>query len=156
MTTAIGPSQLAGPLAAFLLILALIPLALWLLRRTRLGGGASGRAMRQVASLALAPNQRLVTVEVGQGDDRRWLVLGVSPGAISLLHHMPPQPEPGQVNDSRPAAHGHDSRTARHADRPPDSRATTATDSRPASFAKALSRARDQSEAPPKPDRDVH
>jgi flagellar motor switch protein FliN/FliY len=37
--------------------------------------------MRVVACLPLAPNQRLVTVEVGQGDERRWLVLGVSPAA---------------------------------------------------------------------------
>jgi flagellar protein FliO/FliZ len=41
----------------------------------------------------LSPNQRLVTVEVGQGDDRRWLVLGVSPAGISTLHSLPPQAE---------------------------------------------------------------
>jgi flagellar protein FliO/FliZ len=31
--------------------------------------------------LPLSPNQRLVTVEVGQGETRRWLVLGVTPRA---------------------------------------------------------------------------
>jgi flagellar protein FliO/FliZ len=35
----------------------------------------------------------LVIVEVGQGDYRRWLVLGVAPSSINLLHTMPPQPE---------------------------------------------------------------
>ena len=83
-----------GPVAAFVLILALIPAALWLLKRTPMGGAASGSApMRLVGALPLAPNQRLVTVEVGQGDDRRWLVLGVSPAGIQTLHQMPPQAE---------------------------------------------------------------
>ena len=83
-----------GPVFAFVAILALIPAALWLLKRTPLGGAAGGAApMRVVGALPLAPNQRLVTVEVGQGDDRRWLVLGVSPGGISTLHTMVPQAE---------------------------------------------------------------
>ena len=77
----------------FVAIVALIPAALWLLKRTPLGGSASGAPMRLVGALPLAPNQRLVTVEVGQGDDRRWLVLGVSPAGISTLHSLPPQAE---------------------------------------------------------------
>jgi flagellar protein FliO/FliZ len=32
-----------------------------------------------------------VTVEVGQGDERLWLVLGVTPQGISTLHTMAPQ-----------------------------------------------------------------
>ncbi|MDO9286387.1 MAG: flagellar biosynthetic protein FliO [Aquabacterium sp.] len=80
-----------GPLAAFALILALIPAALWLLKRTPLGGAASGTAMRLVGALPLAPNQRIVTVEVGSGDDRRWLVLGVTPAGINTLHTLAPQ-----------------------------------------------------------------
>ena len=83
-----------GPVAAFLLILALIPAALWLLKRTPMGGGASGQGLRLVGALALAPNQRIVTVEVGSGDDRRWLVLGVTPAGISSLHSLQPQAEP--------------------------------------------------------------
>jgi flagellar protein FliO/FliZ len=82
-----------GPVAAFLLILALIPAALWLLKRTPMGGAASGTAMRLVGALPLAPNQRIVTVEVGSGEDRRWLVLGVTPAGISALHTLPPQAE---------------------------------------------------------------
>ncbi len=82
-----------GPVAAFVLILALIPAALWLLKRTPLGGSTAGAPMRLVGALPLAPNQRLVTVEVGQGEDRRWLVLGVSPAGITNLHSLPPQAE---------------------------------------------------------------
>ena len=86
-------SAYLGPLAVFVLILALIPTALWLLKRTPIGGAGSGHAMRLVATLPLAPNQRLVTVEVGSGDDRRWLVLGVTPAGIHTLHSLAPQAE---------------------------------------------------------------
>jgi flagellar protein FliO/FliZ len=89
-----NPSAYIGPLAAFVLILALIPAALWLLKRTPLGGAGSGSGLRLVAALPLAPNQRIVTVEVGSGDDRRWLVLGVTPAGIQTLHTLPPQAEP--------------------------------------------------------------
>ena len=90
-------TSLIGPLAAFVLILALIPAALWLLKRSPLGkfsAGGAGGPMRVVAALPLAPNQRIVTVEVGSGDERRWLVLGVTPAGIHTLHTLPPQAEP--------------------------------------------------------------
>ncbi len=94
-------SNVLGPLAAFVAVLALIPLALWLLKRTPLGGAAASGALRVVALLPLAPNQRIVTVEVGQGEDRRWLVLGVTPNGINTLHTLPAQSDapmaPGRV-----------------------------------------------------------
>ncbi len=84
-------NSVLGPLAAFAAVLLLIPLALWLLKRSGLGASAGGvGGMRVVAALPLAPNQRLLTVEVGQGDERRWLVLGVSPAGIRTLHSMAP------------------------------------------------------------------
>jgi flagellar protein FliO/FliZ len=84
-------NSIVGPVLAFVAVLALIPIALWLLKRTPMGQAASQGVMRVVAQLALAPNQRVITVEVGSGDDRRWLVLGVTPGGISTLHTLPPQ-----------------------------------------------------------------
>ena len=78
----------------FVAIIAMIPVALWLLKRTPMGGGASGNGvMRSVAALPLSQNQRIVTVEVGQGDERRWLVLGVTAQSITTLHTMAPQAE---------------------------------------------------------------
>ena len=47
--------------------------------------------MRTVAVLPLSPSQRLLTVEVGQGEHRRWLVLGVTGQQITTLHDMAPQ-----------------------------------------------------------------
>jgi flagellar protein FliO/FliZ len=81
------------PLLWFIAIVVMIPLALWLLKRTPLGGAGAGGVVRPVASLSISPNQRLLTVEVGQGDERRWLVLGVTPGSITTLHTMAPQAE---------------------------------------------------------------
>ena len=53
------------PLLWFLAILALIPVVLWLLKRTPLGGAALGGQLRTVAQLVIAPSQRIVIVEVG-------------------------------------------------------------------------------------------
>jgi flagellar protein FliO/FliZ len=75
----------------FIAVLALIPVALWLLKRTPAGGAAVAGFMRTVAVLPLAPGQRIVTVEVGRGDARRWLVLGVTGQQITTLHEMAPQ-----------------------------------------------------------------
>ena len=74
----------------FAAVIAFIPLALWLLKRSALvgGGSARGGTPKPVAVLPLSTQHKLVTVEVGQGDDRLWLVLGVSPQGIRTLHTM--------------------------------------------------------------------
>ncbi|MCE9657904.1 MAG: flagellar biosynthetic protein FliO [Burkholderiales bacterium] len=75
----------------FIAILALIPATLWFLKRTPLGGGGGAGVMKSIASLPLSSSQRIVTVEVGSGDERRWLVLGVTPASITTLHTMAAQ-----------------------------------------------------------------
>ncbi len=81
-----------GALLWFLLIVAAIPMLLWLFKRTPLGGAGLGSgAARSLGQLALSAQQKVVTVEVGQGDERRWLVLGVTPHSITTLHSMAPQ-----------------------------------------------------------------
>jgi len=76
----------------FVAVIALIPLALWALKRTPLGRGAgSPGVMRQVGALPLSPSQRVVTIEVGEGEDKRWLVLGVTAQSITTLHTMDAQ-----------------------------------------------------------------
>lgn len=84
----------------FCAILALIPATLWLLKRTPIGrASAVGGGLRTVATLPLSASQRVVTVEVGRGDERRWLVLGVTPSSITTLHTL----LPGEA-DATPAA----------------------------------------------------
>ena len=97
-------TTMLGPLLAFVLILALIPAALWLLKRSPLGGVNGSSGLRLVGALALSPSQRLVTVEVGTGEDRRWLVLGVSSAGIQTLHSLPPQAEPAAQPASKALA----------------------------------------------------
>ncbi|HEY6511683.1 MAG TPA: flagellar biosynthetic protein FliO [Burkholderiaceae bacterium] len=93
-----------GSLLAFVGIVALIPLALWLLKRTPIGGGAAHGLMRTVAMLPISANQRLLTVEVGSGDERKWLVLGVTPAGIHTLHTMAPQALPDAATGAGPFA----------------------------------------------------
>jgi flagellar protein FliO/FliZ len=77
----------------FIAIIAMIPCALWLLKRTPMGGSTGHGLIRSVAALPLSANQRIVTVEIGQGEERRWLVLGVTAQSITTLHTMAPQAE---------------------------------------------------------------
>ena len=92
----------------FIFVIALIPASLWLLKRSGLASGltAPGAAapMKAVGQLSLGPGQRLVTVEVGQGDERTWLVLGVTGQNIQTLHTMKPQ-APAEAPVSAPAVH---------------------------------------------------
>jgi flagellar protein FliO/FliZ len=82
------------PLLSFALVAAAIPVALRLVKRTPMGGAAQGQAMRTVGALPLSTSQRLVTIEVGHDDQRRWLVLGVTPHSITTLYTMAPQEPP--------------------------------------------------------------
>lgn len=79
----------------FGLVLALIPGALWLLKRSGLapaGLRGPGSGLRLTGSLAIGPQQRVITVEVGEGAERRWLVLGVTAQQISTLHTLAAPP----------------------------------------------------------------
>lgn len=75
-------------------VVVLIPLVLWLLKRTPIGarGGTPG-VLKTVAMLPLSPSQRVVTVEVGLGTEKRWLVLGVTAQQITTLHTMAAPPD---------------------------------------------------------------
>lgn len=76
--------------ALFIGALAVLPWAVrWLQRRTPGGMAAAGASSRLVGALAVGPQQRVVTVEVGPPGARVWLVLGVTPQAVNLLHSMP-------------------------------------------------------------------
>ena len=75
----------------FVAIIAMIPAVLWLLKRTPMGGAGTHGFMRSIAVLPISPSQRVVTIEVGRGEERRWLVLGVTGQNITTLHTMAPQ-----------------------------------------------------------------
>ena len=72
---------------AFLAVLVCLPAALKWVKQRYPGRYAdvSGQS-RFVSALAVGPNQRLVTVEVGPEGKRVWLTLGVTGQSISCLH----------------------------------------------------------------------
>jgi len=84
-------SEVASALLWFIAVIASIPLVLWLLRRSPLAASRGHAVMRSVGVLPLSNAQRVVTIEVGHGEARRWLVLGVTAHSINTLHTMEPQ-----------------------------------------------------------------
>jgi flagellar protein FliO/FliZ len=88
-----------APLLWLMLVLVLIPATLLLLKRSgwaaRLAGGSpKGEQMLQLReSLTIGPNQRVVAIEVGEGAERRCLLLGVTPQQITTLHLLDAPPE---------------------------------------------------------------
>ena len=89
----------------FIAILALIPATLWFLKRTPLGGAGGSGVMKSIASLPLSTSQRIVTVEVGTGEERRWLVLGITPSSITTLHTMAAQAVEAAPGDAAGEVH---------------------------------------------------
>jgi flagellar protein FliO/FliZ len=65
----------------------------WLVRRVQqrhaAAGMATGAASRVLSAVAVGPQQRVVTVEVGPEHARTWLVLGVTAQQVSCLHVLP-------------------------------------------------------------------
>ena len=78
-----------------LVLLALMVGIAWALKwaRGRLPGlpgvpGQSGPVLKVLGSVSLGPQQRVVTLQVGQGESATCLVLGVAPGSVNALHEM--------------------------------------------------------------------
>jgi flagellar protein FliO/FliZ len=90
----------------FAAILAAIPVLLWLLKRSPMLGahGQPPGTPRPVSVMPLGGQHKLVTVEVGRGDERLWLVLGVTPQGIRTLHTMVPQGDSAAPAMQPPAA----------------------------------------------------
>lgn len=89
-----------------LIVLALIPVSLWLLKRSGVAGvsgDASAAVLKPVAQVSLGNGQRVVTVEINSGEQRTWLVLGVTAQQINTLHTLPaPAVSPAPVGLARP------------------------------------------------------
>lgn len=84
--------MLQNALPAFGLLLIMVVVAVVLKRmRHHLPrvAGQEGPHLRVLSSVSLGPQQRMVTVQVGEGSDSLCLVLGVAPGAIQTLHTLP-------------------------------------------------------------------
>ncbi|MEY2873517.1 MAG: flagellar biosynthetic protein FliO [Pseudomonadota bacterium] len=100
MNSTLGaPLASLTPLLWLALVLVSIPAALWLLKRSGYAGlspRAAPGSVRVVSQSVLSPQHRLVTIEVGEGADRCWLVLGMTGQQICVLHRLVPPPIAGE------------------------------------------------------------
>lgn len=71
-------------------VVALIIGSLYLLKKLSAPRGAAAGLLRTVAGVAVGPRERVVVVEV----DNTWLVVGVAPGRVNMLHSLPKQALP--------------------------------------------------------------
>jgi flagellar protein FliO/FliZ len=90
-------SQLGQLLLGLLLVIGVIFMLAWLLRRVQAIGPRGNQVIKLLASQALGPRDRLVLVQVG-GEQ---VLLGLSAGRITPLHVLK---EPVHLPDSEPAS----------------------------------------------------
>lgn len=83
-----GMAALGKVAFALLVIVAVIFMLVWLLRRFGMGRAAPGQRLRVIAGRALGNREKIMIVEV----EDTWLVLGVTPGNVSKLHELPARP----------------------------------------------------------------
>ena len=83
-TPAVGSvsGQLTQLVLGLLLVIGLIFLLAWLMRRVQRIGPGNGQVIELVGSRALGPRDRLVLVQVGE----EQILLGITPGRITPLH----------------------------------------------------------------------
>lgn len=79
-----GTSLLQVALGLGVVIAAVIG-GLWLLKRLSATHGAIAGSLRVIAGASVGPRERVVLVEV----EDTWLLVGVAPGQVNALHHMP-------------------------------------------------------------------
>ena len=96
-------TQTLGLVVLFVVLLALMPAGVkWLQRRSGLLGlPAMGPASKVISAVAVGPQQRVVTVEVGPEAARVWLVLGVTAQSVTCLHTLPVGGVPPADDDAR-------------------------------------------------------
>jgi flagellar protein FliO/FliZ len=71
-------------LAAFAAVIALIPIALWILKRLQSGNPGATRSITMMGGLTLGPRERIAIIET-QG--RRWMI-GITGQSISMLAEL--------------------------------------------------------------------
>ncbi len=98
-----GMTQTLVVVVLFVGAMACLP---WLIKRLQqrhaAGGLPAGAASRVLSAVAVGPQQRVVTVEVGPEGARTWLVLGVTAQQVSCLHVLA-APSVSSVSAALPA-----------------------------------------------------
>lgn len=66
------------------MVLVLIILIAWLFRKIGIHPGNKSGLLKVIASVSVGQKERIILTEI----DDTWLILGVAPGHVSLLHRM--------------------------------------------------------------------
>ena len=91
----IGPGEVLQVFVSLLLVLGLIVLVAWLMRRyVTLPAGRSG-ALRMLAAISVGQRERVVLVQAGETQ----LLIGIAPGQVRTLHVFD---KPVMLADSKP------------------------------------------------------
>jgi flagellar protein FliO/FliZ len=112
MTAAAAGPSILPMLLMLLLVLAMIPVALWLMRRLGLGKPAGMAGLRLVTQLSVGQRERVVIVEAGD----RWWLLGVSAAGVNRLGTMPRGTLPAEALASAAGLSAAGLSTAAHTD----------------------------------------
>ncbi|MCC7059888.1 MAG: flagellar biosynthetic protein FliO [Burkholderiaceae bacterium] len=75
-------------LLVFVLVLGAIPLTAWLMRRGQSIGARTGGPIGVVSAVAVGTRERIALVRA----DRKWLVVGITTQAITLLTELDEAP----------------------------------------------------------------
>ena len=98
-TNPVGPEEVLHVFLALLLILGLIVMVAWLMRRyVTLPAGRSG-ALRMLAAISVGQRERVVLVQAGETQ----LLIGIAPGQVRTLHVFD---KPVLLADGHPPAGG--------------------------------------------------
>jgi flagellar protein FliO/FliZ len=99
-------TQTIVSVVVFLALLAIVPLAIrWFQKRSLSATSSSSSVSKIVSALAVGPQQRVVTVEVGPQGSRTQLVLGVTTHSVTCLHSfaLDESPDPMPSNLTNPS-----------------------------------------------------
>ena len=83
----------------FAIVVALIPVALAVVKRSQRMKPGRGGIVRLVGGLAVGTRERIAVVEAGG----RWLVVGITAQAVTLLTELDGPPPEGEASGTPPA-----------------------------------------------------
>ncbi|MGB8518210.1 MAG: flagellar biosynthetic protein FliO [Gallionella sp.] len=85
LAPAVGSGGILQVAFSLLLVLVVIVLVAWLLKRMNVTPSGNGNQLKVLGGIAIGQRERVVLVEI----ENTWLVVGVGPGQIRTLHTLP-------------------------------------------------------------------
>ncbi|MDX8399272.1 MAG: flagellar biosynthetic protein FliO [Gallionellaceae bacterium] len=83
--SAVSSGNFLQVILSLLLVLVVIAIVAWVLKRIALPHNVSGNLLKVISGVAVGQRERIVLIEVHD----TWLVVGVAPGHVTALHSMP-------------------------------------------------------------------